>query len=746
MSRRDTHELRWVLWLLVSLVVLISLPGMMSANYLPKTFWAAVTIGIGFVVLPPRYPGRLSITPLGSIWLIYLFWALLSALWALSPRVSFERWLALLLPALAYLLAKRTRFWESDIFWVGFCILAGLVALIGILQYFFPSFPLVNSFPGTKIPRATLGHRNYAGMYFMLVLPFLVWGFFHLRGKKSMAFLAGFFLVVLFILIARNRGSWLGIIFGVIFVLIANLRQIPFYFKRIIGYPLIRYRCNTRLNRQIKTMNNGEDISLRSRKNKIIVLTGISCLLVVILLVFRSQGTHAPFNQKKADIFNTLTILVNGENRIGYWESCLGITDPITGCGSGNFPIVITPTLKNGGVETLNYEVHNDYLQAYLDLGLPGLLIFVSFFGYVLHLAWKGRNRGITLAAGAAITGLVVMQFTTFTSEKVSSQIWLAGVLAIINSQKEIRPLFSQTFPRWLIITGNYGLAFWLIIFAVIVGYTIRGDRAFRREWASIRKVLAYQEMLAKPGEYSDREIDNIQQLPLFERLKTYNRFKRLTDRVLPTMLFDANMRHIICHQFADLAMDLEDSDMAAVFAHRALEIHPNDWSGLKHLAESALQRKDFSRARRHLNRGIDTFGYNPHVPYFCLTLSRLDRSEGREKEAESIQEKLNRNRILKPLSPAPGDRGTRVPLDFIFDWSDCNAATSYDFFLWKVGEDEPESPTLAGLSESRARPAEKIEPGTTYLWRVRPIGRYGELDGNIWVFRTVREKPSNML
>jgi len=184
MSRRDTHELRWVLWLLVSLVVLISLPGMMSANYLPKTFWAALTIGIGFILLPPRDPRHLSITPLGSIWLVYLFWALFSALWALSPRVSFERWLALLLPAFAYLLAKRTRFW-------GIRQILAMVQFIsrssGFDRYspvFLPVSSVGKFLSRYQIPRATLGHRNYAGMYFMLVLPFLGWSYFHLPGKK----------------------------------------------------------------------------------------------------------------------------------------------------------------------------------------------------------------------------------------------------------------------------------------------------------------------------------------------------------------------------------------------------------------------------------------------------------------------------------------------------------------------------------------------------------------------------------
>jgi len=106
---RSPRVREWIPWLIVSLVAFACLPGIMSGNYLPKTFWAAAMVGVGFVLVPPRRPYSFSLTLLGAAWLTYLAWALLSLLWAVQPRVGFERWLALILPTLAYLLAKRTR-------------------------------------------------------------------------------------------------------------------------------------------------------------------------------------------------------------------------------------------------------------------------------------------------------------------------------------------------------------------------------------------------------------------------------------------------------------------------------------------------------------------------------------------------------------------------------------------------------------------------------------------------------------
>ncbi|MFH1037860.1 MAG: O-antigen ligase family protein [PVC group bacterium] len=691
-----------VIWLLVSLVVLACLPDMMSGNYLPKAFWAAVTVGIGLALLPPRMPNIFNLTLLGAVWLAYLGWALLSLIWAPSPRVGFERWLALLLPTLAYLLARRTRFWNSEIFWTAFCILAGLVSAIGILQYFFPAFPVINGLPGTAVPRATLGSRNYACMYLMVTFPFLLGYFLRRKGPgAAIPFLAIIFSVT-FLLLAKTRGAWVGLLAGLIYLAAGGYRMMLVHKKKLA-----------------------------------VLVVPVFASLLIAYSVGLPIGGESTF-KGKLSFAQAAGTLLNPQQRFFYWRPCLGITDPLLGAGFGNFPIVSTPRLLQDKVNTLNWEVHNDYLQAYVDLGIPGALLFALTFFLLLRLAWKGRGRGVILAAGASVVGITVMQFTTFTSEKVSTQIWLAGVAALLNSLPTARPVLRIRFPAPAARGLNYLAALWLFLFAAAVGYTIRGDRELRKEREEIMKVLAYQEVLDNPDRYAAPTREYVRKEGLYDRLRVQNRFNWLADRVLPTMLFDANMRHISCYQFAELAMSLKDYDIAEKFARRALDLHPGDRTSLTYLAEIALHRQDLDRARALLERGVKTFGYNPHAPYFCQTLIRLYQYEGRGPEGNVIWEGMNRNLVTKPSSPSPGNRESGVPPDdHLFDWADCNAATSYDFFLWKVGEEEPDYPTLAGLEKSRARPVKRLSPGTTYLWRVRALGRYGEVNGDIWVFRT---------
>lgn len=692
-----------VVWLVVSLVVLACLPGMMSANYLPKTFWAALAVGIGLALLPPRHPREFHLTPLGAVWLIYLSWALLSLAWAPASRAGFERWLAMLLPTLAYLLAKRTRFWESKFFWTAFCALVGAVSAIGILQYLFPAFPLIRNLPGTAVPRATLGSRNYASMYLMATFPFLLAYFFRRKWPAAaIPFLALVFSAT-FLLLGKTRGAWVGLLAGMAWVAAAGGgRLIPRY------------------------------------KNKLLILLLPFCLaLLLAYSVGLPVGGESSFRGKLSFAQAVRTIL-NPRQRLQFWRPVLGVTDPLLGAGFGNFPVAATPYSAEGKVNTLNWEVHNDYLQAYVDLGVPGALLFVLVFVLILRLAWKGRKNGWILAAGAAAVGVAVMQFTTFTAEKVSTQIWFAGVAALLNCAAEPRPVWRWRIPPTLSHGFNYLAVLWLLLFAAAAGYSIRGDRELRKASREIQKVLSFQEVLQNPDRYPPEVREYVRREGPSELLRARDRLDRLADRVLPAMPFDANMRHISSHQLAGLAWILDNHSAAEKFARRALELHPADRTSLIYLTEIAIRRADHARIRALLEEGLRIFGCNPHSPYFCQRLVQLYRNEGRLSEAAALQKEMDRNLVTKPSSPSPGDRESGVfPDSLLFDWSDCNAATCYDFFLWKVGEEEPEYPTRAGLKESRIRWDKGLTPGTTYLWRVRAAGLYGEARGDIWVFRT---------
>lgn len=690
-------------WLAVCLVVFAALPGMMSGNYLPKMFWATVTVAGGLLLIPPGRKKSLPLSLLGVVWLAYLGWALLSLIWAPRPGVGFERWLVMLVPTLAYLLAGRTRFWESQRFWFSFSGIAALVSTIGILQYYAPSFSPVNYFPGTAIPRGTMGHRNYAGMYLMVTLPFLAWSYFSTRKRKAFLHFAALLLSTVFLLLVKTRGAWVGLAAGIVFFFAAGgLRKIS------------------------------------KRKARVILLAGPALATTVFVILVKPPAPVARALAGKADVVRTAQTLLDASTRLEMWRIIPGVTHPLLGAGFGNFPIVATPFSEEGGVKSLNWEVHNDYLQAYVDLGIPGAFLFTTVFFILIALAWKGRGRGLLLAAGASTVGLAVMQFTVFTMEVVSTQIWMAGVAAILNRGAGASLPSRVRIPARFVTIANYLAAAGLLVLATAIAFTIRGDREFRRAREEIDEILAYQEILRNPDRYPEETLNNLRRRLSFDRLRMGARLNRLSSRILPTMHFDANMRHINCHQFANLSLMLGNRDAAEVFALRALEFHPHDRSSLMLLAEIALHRRDFNRARDFLERGVMTFGYNPYLPFFAENLARLHRSHGEFHQAREVLERMEAHRVALPDKPYPANRSRDVPVDSRLEWEGCPAAISYELYLWEVGErKESPRPTAEGLTVSRFRPHGGLKPETTYIWRVRSVGRYGSAKSELWFFRT---------
>ncbi len=692
-----------VIWLLVLLTVFAALPGMMSGNYLPKIFWVVLTVGIGLALLPPRREGMLSLTLLGGVWLAYLAWAIISLTWAIQPRVGFERWLVMLVLTLAYLLAGRTRFWESRVFWRGFSLIAGLAALVGILQYYLPSFSPVNFFPGTAVPRGTMGHRNYAGMYFMVTLPFLARSYFAAPRKKALLPFISLLLSSGFLLLGKTRGAWVGLAAGIFFFLASG------------GGKKLQ-RCPSRL----------------------AWLGGTLVASLIITLAVKPPQPVAGLMAGKADLVQTARTVLDPENRLNMWRGVPGLTHPLFGAGFGNFPILASPFDEEGKVKTLNWEVHNDYLQAYVDLGIPGAVLFLAVFIILILLAWRGRGRGLILAAGASIVGLAVMQFTVFTMEVVSTQVWIAGVAAILNRQAGLRPIKKIPSPARISLPVNYLLVLGLLLLALVIGWTIRGDREFRRVQGETEKVLAYREALEKGKDYPEATRNRLRRELEYARFRLQIRLNRLIDQVLPTMLFDSNMRHITCHQFAGLAWSLEDYRLTENFARQALELHPHDRTALTYLAAITLQEGRFAEASGYLEKGFEIFGPNPYLSFFGENLARLHQARGEPLRAREILERMESNRVIAPSAPVPASRTDSVPVDAVLDWEDCRGAVAYDLYLWTEGEkNESPGPLVTGLGESRFRPRAGFEPATTYFWRVRAVGRYGETEGELWFFRT---------
>jgi len=106
------------------------------------------------------------------------------------------------------------------------------------------------------------------------------------------------------------------------------------------------------------------------------------------------------------------------------------------GVGLGGFPSVF-PVFRTGTVRPSLVQSHIAYLTVAVELGIPGLLLFLWILWRSLAAAWpdvRGGRRGlgarVQLAAWGAVLGILVQALTY--SVELSKQLWFAlGLLTV---------------------------------------------------------------------------------------------------------------------------------------------------------------------------------------------------------------------------------------------------------------------------------------------------------------------------
>lgn len=129
----------------------------------------------------------------------------------------------------------------------------------------------------------------------------------------------------------------------------------------------------------------------------LLVLAGVGALVVAPGLLGRLTESTASSQLGGGATGNSLSW------RLGYWASLLTVNEknPITGVGL-NATQYYTDSAK---------QPHNDYLQAYVETGIVGLLVYVGLIVAMLAVTARAvrRTRHRTLERGVAVGALVVV-------------------------------------------------------------------------------------------------------------------------------------------------------------------------------------------------------------------------------------------------------------------------------------------------------------------------------------------------
>jgi O-antigen ligase len=142
------------------------------------------------------------------------------------------------------------------------------------------------------------------------------------------------------------------------------------------------------------------------------------------------------------DARDRVTTVEGGSGRTDIWKVGWRMVEdkPITGIGSGNFPISsIHYLLQPGVLERDEFIIdtpkvaHNTYLHILAELGVVGFALFMTIIGFAMSCAlkaarWFGRagDHHMELFARGAIVALVgILAADFFISEQFGKQLWL---------------------------------------------------------------------------------------------------------------------------------------------------------------------------------------------------------------------------------------------------------------------------------------------------------------------------------
>ena len=316
------------------------------------------------------------------------------------------------------ILATFLMFKSEDFFIVllkGVIINALLFSIIGIGQYFENSF--LNSDPNALYEvKGLMAHKNQFSISLFVLLPFLLSGIVLLnKSWKKLAVLSNI-LVILVIIILQTRAVWLGLFISGIITMI-----IYFIVNSQKGF-----------------------IQIKSTYHKrILVGGGFLIGVMILLLVVFPLGPFKSLNERASTVFNPE--YTSNEWRVEMWNATAKMIkdQPLTGVGAGNWKISVYPYYSEYLPSVFRHwrNPHNDYLLAFSEKGLPGLLAFVSIFLFLLFYGIRNLHRSSTQKSSFinsffifGIAGYMLVSFFSFPNERINHLIFVSLMAAADNS------------------------------------------------------------------------------------------------------------------------------------------------------------------------------------------------------------------------------------------------------------------------------------------------------------------------
>lgn len=160
----------------------------------------------------------------------------------------------------------------------------------------------------------------------------------------------------------------------------------------------------------------------------------------------------------------------------GKYENITGLPHFWTGVGIQQFPIHVP--MHSEILHSLGAEIHNDWVQAFVETGVFGGLCWVGFAVALALYSWKRRDDALMLACLACIVGWWGSTQTDFLTARIYGLIWLGAVAAMINGIAEPKKVVTLPFLSREMLAKVGGVA---IVICIFVPYILPAYEAIGR-------------------------------------------------------------------------------------------------------------------------------------------------------------------------------------------------------------------------------------------------------------------------
>jgi hypothetical protein len=458
-------------WTLIAANPLYIMNGVHTVDFYIKAVYIATVFALTFLFTksPRKENAPLQFTIPELLWLGYMVWGAIALTWSFNPVLGYERLVYITAYGIGgYILGKQTQFWKSRLFWDVFAATALIVGIINMFMYFLgddanlpmrhiqmdkPFFDMpwrsIVSFDwimSAGRPSSTLAYRAYAATYLTMALPFLAWYMLskHVQTLGRFLFASSAFAATTIMLFhIRARSGWIS--FFVTFTVLAIIFVMQKRWKEVKFLPhTVAILVITAI---ISFLPPSQDfINKDTNPQK---LKGTSKEFTSTALTSMGRVMTSDHNDR-FDFWSMSKRIAFEKSSRDKYEHPMGIPAWILGTGIGQFPLYVpmyTPILHNLGA-----EIHNDWMQSFVELGPIGFLCWNGFMLSLLYFGWRERKNGLMYASIGGVLAWVFVTQTDFATPRVYAAVWVGGMAAMICSEANAAPVFTLRMPgqAWL--------------------------------------------------------------------------------------------------------------------------------------------------------------------------------------------------------------------------------------------------------------------------------------------------------